>query len=393
MTFTSYKWYIYARRLLKRPQISSIDETVRSLTQTIDDGRVLMPTTRRRLEQVKIQLTNITQSLDTIFMRCIKEKLNGDVEPRRWEWLRKSGKVTLLLQEVRVVKDTLESTLGLELFQNTGVMLRKQEEQALTQVTQTFAKFWWLRCGTLTSGYRMSMMLRYMSRIDARTQELRGKAHVEELNDDGQPIQSTEAGGSEGGTTTGSVNGDKLIQGLSTQLSALSVFGKNKCRPGCDCLCHTKKRRRIRNPAWTRCILGSFEALIRQGHSQRCMSELSCACLHEDDLYVEWRPPRHSWTQFLFSHNAYPLSLSLRPRRMIPWRSNYWVMVNIADAESLQEHISSGEVLFPDDTYESGTTLVQVSMARVLPTCRHLDLWLGIYAAKRDLSWTEILNF
>jgi hypothetical protein len=100
-----------------------------------------MPTTRRRLEQVKTQLTNIAQSLDTTFMRCTKEKLNGDVEPRKWEWLRKSGKVTLLLQEVRVIKGTLESTLDLELFQNIGVMIRKQEEQALMQVVQTSASF------------------------------------------------------------------------------------------------------------------------------------------------------------------------------------------------------------------------------------------------------------
>jgi hypothetical protein len=105
------------------------------MTQTIDDGRVLMLITRRRLEQVQTQLTEIAKSLDAIAMKCTKEKLDGDTEPRKWEWLRKSGKVARLLQEARVVRGTLESTLDLELFQNTGVIIRNQDLMLVAQTS------------------------------------------------------------------------------------------------------------------------------------------------------------------------------------------------------------------------------------------------------------------
>jgi hypothetical protein len=145
----------------------------------------------------------------------------------------------------------------------------------------------------------------------------------------------------------------------NSQTCAIVALRNGRCPKKCECQCHVQKRRRVRNPEWTRPWLGWFEASYRHRDIEMRRLEMQCACYKDEDLLVEWRPPQFPWARLWISGSS-TLKYSLRQKRVIPWESVFWKIYQVP-LELTQAGISKGYGFFHDDCDERGLSLVSVS--------------------------------
>jgi hypothetical protein len=89
--------------------------------------------------------------------------------------------------------------------------------------------------------------------------------------------------------------------------------------------------------------------------------DMRCPCSKSDDLEIAWRPPEWWWIQsFSLRPHRYSLKCALRPVRVLSFRSDEVKSLGKSVAD-VRQAMDEGMVLFPDDEFEIGIDIIEVS--------------------------------
>jgi hypothetical protein len=297
-------------------------------------------------------LTEISRGLDKIKTECQHQTATGDVRVSKKKWMIFGGKIGGMLQKAHRAKTNLQMSIAMHMS---------------TLHHQTNAELREVKCRLELSLPGIERQLDHMSHaamvmISTQEQILNGQTEnsqrIQELDDEGNELDSNNTSAIT--DVQGSITPDAPPQSLFGQGTTLGVvFHRTSCPTQCVCRCHTRPRK-VSSPEWMKKLAGSWE-LQYKPQLAGLKWDMRCPCNKSDDLEIAWRPPEWWWTESSSPRpHRYSLKCALRPVRVLSLESDELESLRKSVAD-IRQAMDKGMVLFPDDEFEIGIDIIEVS--------------------------------
>ncbi|KAM6521920.1 hypothetical protein FALCPG4_011620 [Fusarium falciforme] len=311
------------------------------------------------------ELQGILEALNQIVFKYTNDRKWHDPRriARKMQWLSEGKKIEELGRKARETKHDLHLAITLRTSSSVS-RIGTQQEVILHSIKQRTVYY--------LEGHQQSQTGLLNGPLSGPTQApVLGpvEGRVEEIESEGDSCSETSEASTQSMTDSLQLGGfqSRLLSddsggcAISMQeesymsITAIQPLGTRKCGLDCQCRCHGHQLEDD-SYSWMSAVLGSWR-VRNQAVDRTCEQQCGPSMGPE----FEYQPPRWLWAgvaPFGGYRGGQPtLTYSLRAPRIVNSTNQVWLW--IGKPPVLRHHISEGLVLFPDDTTEFGTDLIE----------------------------------